>query len=316
MNWTVFDSDEDLDAALLRGDLDVKVDRGLGETARAAVGTDNLALTNVDLSATGVVNYLALIPTASPLERKECREAIMYALDKADLAQIRGGVDVMRIVGSMASPALPGGPDDINPYRSGADGSGDLEAARRKLVQCGYPDGFEVRMAYTTIGVGQATYESVQRSLARVGIVVDPVKYDNFPEYFSSGVGSPATVQDKRIGIVAASWSPEAASPLSYWAPIADSRRIKLRANLNYPELTEDRVNRLLDEIETGNPDVARISRAIDGMVMESACYLPYGAEQLVLYRGSQVAGVYVQQALGGQYDLVNIGRIGPAAEE
>jgi hypothetical protein len=145
---------------------------------------------------------------------------------------------------------------------------------------------------------------------------VDPVKYDSFPEYFSAGVGSPSTVHDKQIGIVAGSWSPEGASPLSYWAPIADSRRIKLRANLNYPELADDQLNHLLDEIEGGNPDVARISRAIDGIVMSTASYLPYGAEQLVLYRGPQLAGVYVQQALGGQYDLVNIGRTAASAAD
>ena len=70
----------------------------------------------------------------------------------------------------------------------------------------------------------------------------------------------------------------------------------------------------LLDAIEGGNPDVARISRAIDGLVMGTASYLPYGAEQLVLYRGPQLTGVYVQQALGGQYDLVNIGKVQTAS--
>lgn len=315
MTWTVFDKEGDLDAALLRGDVDVRVDRGLGETARSAVTSGDVDLAAVDKVATGVVNYLALVPTATPLERKPCREAVMYALDKNDLAKIRGGTDVVAIVGSMASPALPGGTDGINPYASGGDQTGDLEAARRKLVQCGYPDGFEVRMAYVSLGVGQATYESVQRALSRVGIVVDPVKYDSFTDYFSGGVGSPSTVHDQQIGIVAASWSPEGASPLSYWAPIADGRRIKLRANLNYSELADDQVDHLLDELEGGNPDVGRISRAIDGIVMGTALFLPYGAERLVLYRGPQLTGVYVQQALGGQYDLVNIGRTAASGE-
>ena len=307
MSWKVWDKEADLDAAVLRGDVDVRLDGGLGTTARDALIAGEVPRAQVDASATGAVNFLAIVPTATPLERKPCREAIMYALDKADLAALRGGADVVRIIGSMSSPALPGSAGD--PYPSG-DGTGDLDAARRKLVSCGYPDGFEVRMGYASIGVGQATYESVQRSLARVGIVVDPVKYDTFPEYFNGGVGSPSTVRDKQIGLIAASWSPEGASPLSYWAPIADSRRIKLRSNLNYPELADDQVNHLLDAIEGGNPDVGRISRAIDGIVMGTASYLPYGAEQLVLYRGPHLTGVYVQQALGGQYDLVNVGKV------
>jgi peptide/nickel transport system substrate-binding protein len=306
MKWKVFTKEEELDSALLRGTVDVRLDGGLGAAARDSLNQSTTLLKYVDKASTGSVNYISLLPTATPLDRPACREAVSLALDVNELISIRGGADVMRATSSMLSPTLPGGL--VGGHGAAKPTSGNLDAARNKLIECGYPDGFEIRMAYVSLGVGQSTYESVQRSLSRVGIVVDPVKYTTFTEYFSAGVGSPSVMHDKKVGIVAASWSPEGTSPLAYWSPIVDGRKVKTRANLNYPEFQDDNVQHLLDEIETGNPDIARINKAIDATVMSSGYYLPYGNEQLVLYRGPQLAHVYVQTAMGGQYDIVNMG--------
>jgi peptide/nickel transport system substrate-binding protein len=306
MKWKIFDKEAELDSAVLRGAVDVRLDGGLGSDARETVAKTSSLTRYVDRPSTGAVNYLALIPTAAPLDRLACRQAIAQALDISELITIRGGTDVMRTTDKMSSPRLPGA-------LSGGHGApepttGDLDAARSKLLECGYPDGFEIRMAYVNLGVGQSTYESVQRSLSRIGIVVDPVKYATFSEYFSSGVGAPSTVHDKQIGIVASSWSPEGTSPLSFWGPIADGRKVKTRANVNYPEFQDDTVKHLLDELELGNPDIARLSEAIDGAVMASGYYVPFAVEQMVLYRGPQLANAYVQWALGAHYDIVNLG--------
>ena len=306
MKWQVFTKEDELDSALLRGAVDVRLDGGLGATARDTVNQSKSLLKYIDKSSTGSVNYIALVPTAAPLDRMACREAVALALDVSELISIRGGADVMRSTSSMMSPTLPGGL--VGGHGASEPSTGNLDAARNKLLECGYPDGFEIRMAYVSLGVGQSTYESVQRSLSRVGIVVDPVKYATFTEYFSSGVGAPSVMHDKKVGIVAASWAPEGTSPLTYWSPIVDGRKVKPRANMNYPEFQDDSVQHLLDEIETGNPDLARLSKAIDGTVTGSGYYVPYGNEQLVLYRGPQLAHVYVQSAMGGQYDIVNMG--------
>jgi hypothetical protein len=44
--------------------------------------------------------------------------------------------------------------------------------------------------------------------------------------------------------------------------------------------------------------------------VMKQAIYVPFVAELALHYRGPQLTNVYVQRALGGQYDLVNIGLV------
>jgi len=42
---------------------------------------------------------------------------------------------------------------------------------------------------------------------------------------------------------------------------------------------------------------------------MQEAVYLPYAVDRIVLYRPNRLTDVYVQIALGNQYDLVNIGK-------
>jgi hypothetical protein len=42
---------------------------------------------------------------------------------------------------------------------------------------------------------------------------------------------------------------------------------------------------------------------------MNEAVYLPYAVDRIVLYRPKVLTDIYVQIALGNQYDIVNIGK-------
>ena len=308
MEWTLRSTSAAVDKAVLESELDLRVDGGLSGTVASS------ALRNPDINkyldqvGTGTIDYLALVPTAKPLERQACREAIFYALNKTDLARIHGGLSTSGIATSMISEGIPGGDKTSNKYPSGKLNTGDLEKARNKLSVCGYPDGFEIGMAYVDMGLGKRTYESVQRSLARVGIVVDPHEYSSFAEYFTTGVGNPENLQASNIGLIAAAWSPEPGQSISYWGPIADGRKIKLRSNLNYAMVNDDQINAELDALENGHSNVAKTNRTIDRLLMDQAVYVPFNFEQSVLYRGPLLSSVYIQRALGGRYDLVNVG--------
>ena len=310
MTWKLFPTSEAASQAVLDGNIDVRVDGGLTQDLAQSTFVSPETNKYLDQVPTGTVDYLAIVPTAKPLERRACREAIFYALNKADLVRIHGGSHQGEVATSMISSGIPGGDKTSNLYPSGTANTGDLEIARNKLSECGYPDGFEVRMAYVALGLGKATYESVQRSLARVGIVVDPREYRSFADYFSTGVGSPDNLEATNVGLIAAAWSPEPGQSMSYWGPIIDGRKIKLRSNLNYSNINEDHINSLLDSLESGSSSVSKLNRRIDSEVMKQAVYVPFVAELALQYRGPQLTDVYVQRALGGQYDLVNIGLV------
>jgi peptide/nickel transport system substrate-binding protein len=251
-------------------------------------------------------------PNIPPLDRVPCRDAIFYALDKADLQNVRGGSATAAIAHSLSPPTILGHDDSYNPYPSGSDETGNIRKARDSLAQCGYPDGFQVKMAYVAIGIGKEIFLSVQKSLARVGIVVDPVEFANFAEYFTTGLGSPETMSAQGIGLASTGWGPDYSSALSFWAPLIDGRKIKQSSNQNFAEINIDEINNLLDALEISqNPiEAARLNRLIEELVMKEAVYLPYAVDRIVLYRPSYLTDIYVQIALGNQYDLVNIGKI------
>jgi len=166
-------------------------------------------------------------------------------------------------------------------------------------------------MAYVDIGIGKDIFLSVQKSLARIGIVVDPVEYANFAEYFKTGLGSPENMSAQGIGLATTGWGPDFSSAYSFWAPLVDGRKIKPSSNQNFAELNLDELNLLLDSLETSESpsESAKISRAIEVLVMSEAVYLPYAVDRIVLYRSKDLTDIYVQIALGNQYDLVNIGK-------
>jgi peptide/nickel transport system substrate-binding protein len=92
---------------------------------------------------------------------------------------------------------------------------------------------------------------------------------------------------------------------------MADGRKIKPSANQNYAELNNEQINSLLDQLEaTSDPGLlAKLNHEIETLVMNESVYLPYAVDQLVLYRPARLTNIYAQLALGGQFDLVNIGK-------
>ena len=152
-------------------------------------------------------------------------------------------------------------------------------------------------MTYVALGIGKDIFLSVQKSLARVGIVVDPIEYSNFAEFFANGLGSPENLKSRDIGLAATGWGPDYSSALSFWAPLVDGRKIKSSSNQNFAQLNIEELNSLLDELEysTTAEQAARLNRAIEILVMQEAVYLPYAVDRMVLYRPGDLTYIYVQ---------------------
>jgi peptide/nickel transport system substrate-binding protein len=312
MSWKVFPDADSTDQALLNGEIDVKLNYGLAPTARNAILAQEAQRSLVDNPEMSFVNFIVVNPEIPPLDRVPCRDAIFYALDKVDLQNVRGGISAAAIAHSLSPPTVLGHDDSYNPYPSGSDETGNIRKARDSLTQCGYPDGFQVKMAYAAIGIGKDIFLSVQKSLARVGIVVDPVEFANFAEYFTTGLGSPEAMSAQGIGLASTGWGPDYSSAHSFWAPLIDGRKIKPSSNQNFAKVDIDEINSLLDALEISQTPIEtiRLNRKIEELVMQEAVYLPYAVDRIVLYRPKVLTDVYVQIALGNQYDLVNIGKI------
>lgn len=309
IDWILYPDSEAADNAVKNGEIDLRVDGGLGPVGRDYVLGDSSLEKLVDNPTIGYTNFLAVIPNVAPLDRLACREAVAFALNKSALAATRGGTDVSVVTNSMTPTNIAGYKKNFNPYPTGKDFTGNLDAAKRKLTECGYPDGFTIKFAFASLGTGPQVYSELQQSLGRVGIVVDAVPFDDFAAYLSNGIGSPEAARNSGIGLVASGWSADFNSPLSFWSPLVDSRKIKVSGNQNLALIENSEINQLLDQIELGQSEnFAKINQKIEELVGQTVTYLPISSDNLILYRPAHLGNVYVQQALGASYDLVNIG--------
>ena len=307
--WSIYKDSESADNAVISGEIDLRIDGGMGLVGREYVLAEKELRLSVDNPTIGYTNYLALIPNVAPLDRLACREAIALALNKTALAATRGGTDVSVVTNSMTPTNIAGYQKSFNPYPTGKDSTGNLIAAQRKLIECGYPDGFTIKFAFPQLGTGPQLYSVLQQSLGQIGIVVDAVPFDDFATYLTTGVGSPESARNAGIGVVASGWAADYNSPLSFWSPLVDGRKIKVSGNQNYPQIKNDQINALLDRIEFGKSEnFSGINIEIEKLVANSVTYVPFSSDNVILYRPKYLANVYVQQALGAAYDLVNIG--------
>lgn len=316
INWTIWKDTGALDDAVKNGDVDLRIDSGLGATGRNYVLSDKELRAQVDNPTIGYTNYLAILPNVAPLDRKPCREAIAFAINKTALAATHGGTDVSVVANSMTPTNIAGYQKNFNPYPTGKDFTGNLDAAKNKLIECGYPDGFTVKFAFAQLGTGPQVYSVLQQSLGRIGIVVEALPFDDFATYLTTGIGSPENARSNGVGLVALGWAPDFNSPLSFWAPLVDGRKIKVFNNQNLPQISNNEINALLDSIEFGKTeDFVGVNRKIEELVSQTVTYIPFSSDNVILFRPSYLSNVYVQQALGSNYDLVNIG-INPKPDE
>ena len=306
IKWRNYRNDILLDRAVINGAVDIRLGDGLGAEGLRLLESSPKLNQRTDTPYSGFVNYFAINQDNVPLNRLDCRKAIFYGIDKATLQNIRGGSRVSAIATSMLPPLVAGYDPTSNLYSSGRDDSGNLSAAREALKKCGYPDGFEFTIAYLNTGIGPATVRSLQTSLARIGLVVVPKKFNTYAK-FAAVVQSPEKLATAGISVVISGNGSVIQSAYDYWAPIADSRLITAFGNDNLAQISDPSINQDIDALTTHPENRVATSAKINAQVMETAQYLPYAFDQHVLFRGSHLANVYVQQGLSGYYDIVNI---------
>ncbi len=307
IKWRVIPNLDQLQQETVSGGIDIRVGEDfLLPTSNSNSATRKFAK-NLDQPFTGFTSFLAIKQSSGPLNRLACRQAIFFAVDKSELQQIKGGSAKAEIANSMLPPNVVGYESDGDRFRSISKPNGDVAAAQSALKKCGYPEGFEVTMAYLNIGIGADIFRSIQSSLARVGIVVAPKRFDNYTN-FMSVTRNPEKLTSENISLVISGVQSQLHSPLDFWSEITDGRLIKPFDNENIALIDVATINDALDNLVSQPNQSQQLSAEINNQVMQRAVYLPYAYDRIELYRNPKVVGIYVQQALGGQYDLVNVG--------
>ncbi|GGV01270.1 peptide ABC transporter substrate-binding protein [Kitasatospora herbaricolor] len=299
----------EVDARVLAGEFDINLEgRGVQLESQRRIAADPALLARSDNPVTNFLQYISIQPQVPPFDDVHCRRAVHYAADRVALLEARGGgVFGGDLAAGLLPPGLPGH-RPYDRYPAGPDGRGDLARARAELAAAGLPDGFETVVA-TQRGKFRVVADVLAHSLARVGIRARVAELD-IAGYYRTGLGLPATVRERGLGLAVTDWGPDYPTEYGFLAPLVDGRLIKPGGgNHNFAELDDPRVNALIDAAQSAGTaqERAGLWAEVDRAVMEHAVILPMVYDRTLHVRNPGVTNVYVHPAFG-LYDIQAMG--------
>ena len=300
---------DDIDNRLISGDLDIDiVGTGVQPAALGRVVGDPALKARSDNPFISRLWYTSINGNVAPFDNIECRKAVEFAADKVGYQTAYGGpLGGGDIATTIMPPTIPGYKKfDLYPS---ADGKGDVDKAKAALTACGQPSGFETNIAYRAERPKEkATAESLQQSLARVGI---KLTLKPFPQgdYFSQYAGNPPYAKTNKLGLVVNGWGSDWPDGFGFLSQIVDSRVIRETGGSSNVSVRDPAVDTALDAAVINTDTAAREAAwgAIDEQVMQGAWILPGIYAKALLVRSDKLTNVFVSQAYTG-YDFAALG--------
>lgn len=274
----------------------------LPDDAYARILADPALKARADAPVTSV-RTLAINPQVPPLDKLECRRAVVRALELEAVSSASRAVPE-QVPTSLVPPDLPGEhyrDPDLSP-------AGDQAGAREALTRCGRPDGFETTYIYRELPGEKEAAEAVRDSLAKVGIKVtlDHAPVEKFHQKFG---GVPANLKKNGVGLIAKAWAPDWPDTYTYLPGLVDSRELvedepSVNLTVRLPAVDE-----LLDKA-AAEPDPetrAGLWRQAEQRVAEEAVLVPTTWRRTLLLRGTTATNLHVSPVFG-DYDLATMG--------
>jgi peptide/nickel transport system substrate-binding protein len=300
----------DIDNRIISGDLDVDLaGTGVQPASLSRVLNDPNLKAQADNPAAARTNYTSINPKVAPLDKIDCRKAIMYAADRTGLQAAYGGeIAGGDIATTLLPPVIPGY-QKFDLYPAGPDNKGDVTKAKEALTACGQPNGFPVNMGYRgDRPKEQAIAESLQQSLSRVGINLT-LKPLPTGDYFALYAGKPSYRDGQKLGLMTNSWQSDWNDGYGFLSQIVDSRTIRESGGSSNLSIYMPEVDALLDQAmaKTEAKDREVIWGEIDKKIMENAVVLPSVYSKALTLRSKNATNIFVNEAYG-QYDYMMMG--------
>ncbi|MEF2549892.1 ABC transporter substrate-binding protein [Aurantimonas sp. A2-1-M11] len=106
--------------------------------------------------------YITMNVTMPPFDQKEVREAVNMAINKDRVVQM---------INNRALPANQPLPPSMPGYDEGYDGYAyDVDAAKAKLAEAGFPDGFDTELFVMNTDPNPRIAQAIQQDLSQIGI--------------------------------------------------------------------------------------------------------------------------------------------------
>jgi peptide/nickel transport system substrate-binding protein len=298
----------DIDNRLIAGDLDVDVaGSGVQAAAQGKILSDPALKAKTDSAVSQRTWFSVLNPDVPPLNNIDCRKAVLLAADKTGYQRAYGGATGGDIATSLLPTVIPGHVT-IDLYGAKTHPTGDVAGAKAELTKCGQPNGFSTNISYRAERPKEkATAESLQQSLAKVGIVLTIKPYPQ-GDYFKLYAGKPDFAKTNKLGIMVYGWGADWPDGFGFLSQIVDSRTIRPSGNTNLG-IKIPAVDAALDKALATTDATARnvIWGDIDKMVMENAAVLPGVWSKGLLFRPANLTNVFVNNGFS-QYDYTTLG--------
>ncbi|HEY8657279.1 MAG TPA: ABC transporter substrate-binding protein [Candidatus Limnocylindria bacterium] len=127
----------------------------------------------VDIFGVGEVVTIFFNSRIAPLDKLPVRQAIAYALDRAEFQALTGSRVSEQVFSPVPAQFMPGGLTQQEAAAKGVEYKTDREKAKRLLADAGFPNGFTLSMVTSELPSYRVVYESMQAQLAKVGIKIE-----------------------------------------------------------------------------------------------------------------------------------------------
>ncbi|MGY4765882.1 ABC transporter substrate-binding protein [Kribbella sp. CWNU-51] len=299
----------DIDNRLQAGDLDVDIaGTGVQAETQAKILANPQLKAHADNVPAPRLNFTVFNSEVKPLDNVDCRKAILYAADHEGYQRAYGG-PVGGDIATNLMPPLVTGSQKFDDYGFEADKNGNPDKAKASLQACGMPTGFSTNIAYRADRPKEkAVAESLQQSLAKVGIKLTPKGYPT-GDYTKLYAGKPDYAKANNLGLIVYSWGADWPDGFGFLSQIVDSRVIRPTGGNTNLGVRIPEVDQLIDQAlkTTDKAEREKIWVDVDKKVMEQAAVLPGIWAKGLLYRPDTLANVYVSDSQN-MYDYAGIG--------
>src|SRR5579859_680806 len=144
--------------------------------------------------------------SSSAMNKLAVRQAVAYAVNKADLVKILGGPAINKVISTEIPPGNTGYAP-YNPYPTPGN-AGNPSKCKSLLASAGYPHGFQATYLSQNDTVGTYIFTAMQAALGKGGITLKG-KSENGSTYFVDLGNAPANNKPNQWDMATGSWYPD-----------------------------------------------------------------------------------------------------------
>jgi peptide/nickel transport system substrate-binding protein len=273
---------------------------------------------NADDALTGFVDNLSINTTIKPFDNIDCRKAIAWAIDKAQVQSVFGGTIGG---GDIATTVLP--PTNTgyvaNDQYATPGGAGDISKAKSEIAKCQAAEPASFSGGHVSVELGtfspdeqpknQAAAAVIVNDLSQIGVSVTP-EYFPFGTFFADYGGNPTYVKAHNMVLTLTAWGADFPTGFGYMYSLLTKAGIQPgggSTNLSYWDSpTFDAY--ISQALSTTDPSARNaIYAKADQYAMSQSVIVPLLYAKSLFYRAPSATNVTITQAYG-MYDYSIIG--------